>query len=359
MNSEEIQAALARVLFDRAPCFVAMVDRQHCVVGANSAFAASFTLAPRISCHQALKGQDQPCASCPVDQAFADGCEHVADEDGLNRDRKTMRLRLQAVPVASPHGAVEQVALIGTDVTRLGELEAGLTQAERLAMAGLNAAALAHTIKNILGGLDGGLYMVDTGIAGNDSGRLTIGWEMVKTYIGQVKSLVQNLLRFARPGAPERTEVEPAALVADVLRLYQSKAAMASIEIETDVASAVPSVLADREALHAALANLVANAIDACTWDPATEKEHRIVVAARPRSAGGVIFEVRDNGMGISAENQPRVLRVLFTSKGTRGTGLGLLLTKKTAVEHGGSIEFESTPGQGTTFRLEIGRGEP
>jgi len=359
MNSQEIQAALARALFDRAPCFVALVDRERHILGANPAFAASFALAPRIACHKALKGTGQLCASCPADQVFVDGRERAYDEEGLTRDYQAIRLHVQAVPIASPSGTVEHVALIGTDTTRLAELEAGLAQAERLAAAGLNAAALAHTIKNILGGLDGGLYLVDTAIVGKDSGRLESGWEMVKTYIGQVKSLVQNLLRFARPGAPERTEVEPVALVADVVRLYQSKAAMASIEIVTDVASDMQSVCADREALHAALANLVANAIDACTWDPATDKEHRIVIAARPRGEGGIIFEVCDNGMGISEENQPKVLRVLFTSKGLRGTGLGLLLTKKTAEEHGGRVEFESTPGQGTTFRLEIGRGEP
>jgi hypothetical protein len=95
--------------------------------------------------------------------------------------------------------------------------------------------------------------------------------------------------------------------------------------------------------------------MDACMWDPdAADKDHRIVVAARAGAGGGVVFEVSDNGMGIAEENQAKVLATSFTTKGIRGTGLGLLLTKKAVAEHGGAMGFESTPGEGTSFRIEL-----
>jgi len=110
----------------------------------------------------------------------------------------------------------------------------------------------------------------------------------------------------------------------------------------------------DPDAMHACLTNLVGNAIDACTWDPDTDKAHRIELRALSRPEGGVVFEVSDNGMGISEENQPKILAVHFTTKGIRGTGLGLLLTRKVVEEHGGTIAFASTPGEGTVFKIQL-----
>jgi signal transduction histidine kinase len=101
------------------------------------------------------------------------------------------------------------------------------------------------------------------------------------------------------------------------------------------------------------VANLVANAIDACAWDPDLEKQHAVEICAAPQ-AGGACIEVRDNGMGISPENQRKILQASFTTKGMRGTGLGLLLAKRALQDHGGRIEFESRPGQGSVFRVEL-----
>ena len=108
--------------------------------------------------------------------------------------------------------------------------------------------------------------------------------------------------------------------------------------------------------MHAALTNLVSNALDACMWDPdAGDKEMSITVTAGLDPGGRhVVLEVADTGTGISEENQPRVLSAFFTTKGIRGTGLGLLLTKKTVQAHGGEISFTTTPGQGTTFRMTL-----
>ena len=100
------------------------------------------------------------------------------------------------------------------------------------------------------------------------------------------------------------------------------------------------------------------NAIDACQWDPDVDKEHGILIQVRRGRAGGVAFEVSDNGPGIALENLGKVLSSSFTTKGLRGTGLGLLLTRKAIEQHGGTIRFDSTPGQGTRFRIDLPEAE-
>jgi len=239
---------------------------------------------------------------------------------------------------------------------RVAELEQQLEQAERLASAGLTMAGMAHSIKNILGGLEGGVYVVNSGIKSENLDRTKGGWEMVQQYIDQLTVLVQNLLRYAKPDKPARELVEPGVLAKDVCQLFESKAELVNVAVECRVEQGLEPLSLDRPGMHACLTNLVSNALDACMLDPDDEKQHRIVILVSPTPDRGVIFEVQDNGMGIAEEDQQKILSAFFTTKGIRGTGLGLLLTKKTVEEHGGKISFFSTPGQGATFQLELPR---
>jgi len=285
---------------------------------------------------------------------FTDGREHSSVEEGITADETPVVYQVQGIPVRDHAGQLTHVLLIASDITRVRELEEALRQAEPLANVGLSTAGLAHTIKNILAGLEGGVYVVDSALEKGNDARLRSGWRMVQDYIGQVASLVKNLLSYARPRKPGREDVDVGGLVADIVQLYHAKANASGIDLDGHVEPGTPSLKADRQALHAILANLVTNAIDACTWDPDTDKQHTIVVAVRPGADGGVQLEVRDNGMGISRENQRKILVSCFTTKGMRGNGLGLLLSKQTVQDHGGTIDYESRPGQGTTFTIDL-----
>jgi len=341
-------------LFDSAPVLVAVVDAAHRIVAFNPAFEQVFGQREGQTCYQVYKGRESICERCMLDEVFVDGVAREVQEQGVTAaDGRARVLQVRLVPLMSD-ARVDQVMQICVDQTRLQELEQGLDQAERLANVGLTTAGLAHTIKNILAGLEGGIYVVNSGLDKDDTARLKAGWTMVQRYIEQVASLVQNLLRYARAQEPIREAVEPAELVRRVIELYESKAELQGIELQGRADSALDPIQADPEALHACLTNLVANAMDACTWDPDTDKAHWIHLTATPRHEGGLVLTVQDNGMGISEENQRRVLSMHFTTKGIRGTGLGLLLTKKAVAEHGGQITFQSTPGQGTSFRIEL-----
>jgi signal transduction histidine kinase len=353
-TADELRRRLEPLLFERSPCQIAVVDERYHVVLANGAFVQAFGSREGEACHEVYKGRATRCEKCPVEMCFASKRAQTTDEQGIDRYNKLINYRVRSIPLPDAEGKVEYVLQISVDRTHVIELELGLKQAERLANVGLTTAGLAHTIKNILLGLDGGRYMVESALERDDPERLKAGWEMVQRYIEQVSGLVQNLLSYARPREPSRERVDAGLLVNDVLELYTEKASMAGVRLERNVEADLEPVMMDREAMHASLSNLVANALDACTWDPELDRAHRILVAARARLHGGIVFEVTDNGPGISEENQRKVLKTFFTSKGVRGTGLGLLLTKKAVQEHNGTIDFVSTPGEGTAFRIEI-----
>lgn len=360
MSGVDLRDRLGPLLFAEGPCIVAVIDASHRLVLTNPTFERIFGGREGELCYRVEKGRDAPCERCPVHEAFATGAAQVTEEDGVGGDGSPLRYSLRAVPLdgdgrpcADP-GRVERVAQIALEVTQVRELQEALSQAERLATVGLTTAGLAHTIKNILAGLEGGIYVVNSGLEKDDADRLRGGWSMVQRYIEQVTTLVRNLLRYARAQEPIREEVAPGELVDRVYELYASKSELCGVALEIDVEEGLEPIIADGEALQACLANLVSNSLDACTWDPDTDKEHRIRFSARRSDDGGLLFEVEDNGMGIPAEDQPKILHKLHTTKGIRGTGLGLLLTRKAVEEHGGTVVFESTPGQGTTFRIEL-----
>ncbi len=358
-TAKQLRAKAAVELFEHAPLCVAIIDRDHRVVAANRGFVAAFGEAGDRRCHELCRRRAAPCTPCPLEELFAGATQVPYAAEATSAAEQSLALVGVARALRGADRRVEAALVMVADQTRQTALESSLGQVEHLAQAGLSAAGLAHTIKNILLGLDGALYMVDSALAKNDADRLSHGWEMVKGYIGQVATLVRNLLEFAKPGERPREAVAPAALVDEVVALHRAKAASSGVTLQVTHAAELPPVWLDRLAIHSALANLVHNALDACHWDPDTDKEHRITVTTAPADGGGVVFVVADNGMGISLENQRRLLHTHFTTKGMRGTGLGLLLTQKAVAAHGGSLSFTSTPGQGSEFRLALPAGEP
>lgn len=360
MGSSDLKDRLGPALFDGAPCLVAVVDPDHRIVITNRAFREVFGAdAEGEPCYAVYKGRDEPCEDCFAGRVFA-GQDATSSERGVGRDGDEVPYKVHAVPLRNEDGEVELMVQMALDRGEREALEHSLQQAETLANVGLSTAGLAHTIKNILAGLEGGTYVVDSGLDKQDMGRVKGGWSMVQKYLDQVTTLVRNLLRYARAQPPAKEPVAPADLVQGVMELYESKAGLLEIDLVAEVEPDLEPVMMDPQAMHACLTNLVTNALDACSWDPdGDDKQHRVVISACRREAEGergpsLVLEVVDNGMGIPEQDQPRILQEHFTSKGMRGTGLGLLLTRKTVTDHQGRVSFTTEPGEGTTFRIEL-----
>jgi len=142
---------------------------------------------------------------------------------------------------------------------------------------------------------------------------------MVEKYVEQVGALVGNMLRYARAERPEPEPIDPAAVVQAVLERCESRAEMIGIAVKRDIAPDLESVTMDVTGIHSCLANLVANAINACAWGPDTDKEDRVRVAAAPREACGVVLSAVNNGKGIAPEDPAKLLRTSFTAKSIHG----------------------------------------
>jgi FixJ family two-component response regulator/signal transduction histidine kinase len=162
--------------------------------------------------------------------------------------------------------------------------------------------------------------------------------------------LIQQLRRFLRRGEVERTELDVAALLDEVLRLVGSEAAERGVEVALDAARALPKLVGDRVQLQQVLVNLLLNAFDAVAT--AARGARRVAVRARPWGAG-VAVEVADSGPGMDAATLARVFEPFFTTK-PRGMGLGLAISRTIVSSHGGTLAVQSAPGAETTFRVEL-----
>jgi signal transduction histidine kinase len=113
-----------------------------------------------------------------------------------------------------------------------------------------------------------------------------------------------------------------------------------------------PPIVIDPGMLSTALINVLENAMDACMEDRSKES-HTIRFAVKPET-GYILFSVRDDGIGMDRETRENVFTLFFSSKGKKGTGLGLFITKKIVQQHDGTILVDSEKGKGTRIEVRI-----
>jgi PAS domain S-box-containing protein len=239
------------------------------------------------------------------------------------------------------------------DLREVKRLEREKLDAERLAAVGQTVAGLAHGVKNILTGLEGGMFLVQWGIEDGRQDKLEEGWKMLDRNFHKITTFVREFLSFAKGRVPVVEPSDPNQLVEDAVALFSEAARERGVSIETELQDSILDANLDAVAIHRCLANLISNAIDACLVSD--ENGDRVIV--RTRDCHGVLeFMVEDNGCGMDYEIKRKVFTSFFTTKGTEGTGLGLLVTKKIVQEHGGSVDIDSAPGSGSVFRITLPR---
>ncbi len=226
-----------------------------------------------------------------------------------------------------------------------------LLAAERFAAVGRTAAGLSHAIKNIASGLEGAIFLLERGREPAMREYLDEGWSMLKSSVERIKGLSLELLRLSGrtmlcigahdPDRPAREAVE----------LFLPRAQELGVRLTLSCGAGFGNCLFDLEAMHRCLVNLVANALDACGE---LEEGGGAVSVASARVGGRLEYRVADTGPGMSEAVRSRVFTELFSTKGGRGTGLGLLTAKQTAEAHGGSIAVSSEPGGGALFVVAI-----
>ena len=355
LHNEEIQGWVRGHLFDQVPICISIIDRDYRIVDANDRFREMFGAWEDRPCYQVYKGRDEPCLNCAAVQSFEDGQVRTREEEGVVRNGEAMDYLVHMAPIRGPYGKIRYVVEMCTDITEVKRLEKEKREAERLAAVGETVAGIAHGIKNVLMGLEGGMYAVNTGIELADDARIARGWITLQENVQRISQFVKEFLDFAKGRETTVGMVDPDGPAQEVADLFIERAAQSGIRMEVELQSGILPAPLDGKGIHTCLANLVSNAIDACM---VSEKRTDFVVKLTLREEEGVIvYEVRDNGRGMDYEISKKVFSKFFSTKGSdRGTGLGLLTTRKIIHQHGGKISFTSGEEEGSVFRIELPR---
>jgi PAS domain S-box-containing protein len=232
------------------------------------------------------------------------------------------------------------------DITQRVRLEEQMVQTEKLTSLGLLAAGVAHEVNTPLAVISNYIQMLAKQIPEGDPRQKTIERIVKQTF--RASEIVNNLLNFSRTGAAEFVEVDLNSVLEETLTLVQHPFKTAQVNVIKNYTEQLPPVLGSMTRLQQVFLNLFMNARDAMPSGGMLE-------VRTGAHNGSVAVEVTDTGSGIPAENLHRIFDPFFTTKATgRGTGLGLSVSYGIIKEHAGKVDVRSTPGKGTSFRLEF-----
>ena len=222
-----------------------------------------------------------------------------------------------------------------------------LLESERLAAIGETVAGLSHAIKNIASMLQGSLFVLKQGFDQNDRDNLQSGWQMVEGNVNKIKKLSLDLLNYGKSADIRCTRNHPNTPLNEVVALMTPRARAHGIEIHISLDEALQPFRFDHEGIYRVLLNLVTNAMDACLSEEAPDRPKTIALISRRADGWGVEYEVRDNGPGMDRGIRQKIFQSFFTTKGSQGTGIGLMMTQKIVDLHGGQIKVTSRKGAG------------
>jgi two-component system, NtrC family, sensor kinase len=230
----------------------------------------------------------------------------------------------------------------------LKHLYGQLIQSEKMAAFGALGAGIAHEVKNPLAGILGitqlSLRAVD------DKHPLEKNLKIIEKETKRCKTIIENLLRFARQEQVEYSEVDLQQVVDDALAIVDHQLGINSVKVEKELEEELPLCRGNGNQLQQVLMNLMINAQQAMGGNPGTVK-----LSAKKSVEGGVELRVSDTGPGIPPEIRQKIFDPFFTTKPAgQGTGLGLSVTYGIIRDHGGEIRLESAVGEGATFIITL-----
>ncbi|MBF0554330.1 MAG: hypothetical protein HQK96_07165 [Nitrospirae bacterium] len=238
------------------------------------------------------------------------------------------------------------------------EAERKMAEQAQQAAIGLAILQIIHGAKNILNALKGGKYIIESALKNDNLDLIKKGWDVTKIGIARMEELTCGLLDLSRF---DRIETKPHSLnalvgeILDTCRNSQSCSGISNVEIVADMDDSLPEAMFDYKAIHTALMNLICNAVDTCR-DKVYNSGARGKVAIKTylNGDGCTCMEVADNGCGIGPEDMENIFKLFYTTKHSKGNGLGLSITKKIIEEHGGRLDIDSELGRGTKFTIVL-----
>jgi len=238
---------------------------------------------------------------------------------------------------------------------RARELETQLHQAEKGAVVGRLAAAIAHEIRNPLNYINLTLDHLRSSFAPLDETKrqtfvkLT---DQLKAEVARINRHITDFLKYSRPSTLELREMDIRVVAEDAMRIVEARAEESGIETSIQEEGTLPTIMADGDSLRSVFTNLVVNALEAMNGEGG-----KVSIKLSKSDPNSVKVEVTDSGCGISAKDISKVFEPYFSTKET-GTGLGLAIVKKAIDDHSGTISVASKEGSGTTFTIILPASE-
>jgi PAS domain S-box-containing protein len=335
-----------QLLFDEAPCYFTVQDRDLKLVAANKQFTDDFGEELGSFCYQAYKQRDEPCAECPVLKTFEEGTPQQWETVVTSRAGEQYDVLVWTAPIINAAGEVTNVMEMSTNITQIRQLQ------DHLSSLGLLIGSISHGIKGLLTGLDGGMYQVESGFEKEDEERIKEGWEIVRHMASRIRNMSLDLLYYAKERDLQWERTDVLTFANDVALTVEPKARGHDIEFVREFDESVGEFEVDGGVLASALTNILENALDACIEDN-SKKTHKIIFGVR-QDKDDIIFDVSDNGIGMDEETRDKMFTLFYSSKGSEGTGLGLFISNKIIEQHEGSIQVDSTPGEGSRFIVRM-----
>ncbi len=226
-----------------------------------------------------------------------------------------------------------------------------VSRQERLAVVGQTITGAAHNVKNLLQMAQGGFELLGATLEDGDLAASQECYKVAALGLGSLGALVRDMLDYSRGEIRPDTSVPLDAFLAMVVEAVMPTFEARAILLRPEFGAGSVEILAEPESLRRTLENLLVNAAD-CLEDRDDGRVEILTELARHGAA--VLIRVRDNGPGVPPPLRERIFEPFFSTKGSKGTGLGLAMARKIITDHQGTIWVTESPGGGAEFCIEI-----
>ncbi len=302
-------------------------------------------------CFRILAGRQEPCSHCNFKVAIESGKPMTFERQGL---KDVSRIEEVVIYPMHDKDKGEGNAIIRiSDITEQKKLEEHLIRAYRLSSLGQLSGGIAHEIRNPLASIN-----LFTDILRDEDKYKRTAQEKelfgeIKESINRIEGIIKRVLDFARPPVQSPDEIDLNVLVKESIKFWSTRLRETNTELKLELTSGLIPVQGDVIGLQQVINNVVANAMEAMGNNGLIRILTSMGASSLSDAKEAVFLKVRDTGPGIKSEHQEDVFNPFFTTKAT-GTGLGLSISHQIIKRQGGAFSFESKPGEGTTFIIEL-----
>ncbi len=331
-------------LFNESPSYLTIQDKNLNIIETNKIFKDHFKYKAGMTCYEIYKSRKSPCPECPVEKTFKDGQSHTAEMDVILKDSSKKNIFIQTSAITDSSGMITHVMEMSTDVTMIRKLQ------DHLVSLGLHIGSVSHGLKQLLTGIDGGSYLIESGLNKKDNLQIKEGWDIVKDKISETRQMVLNILFHTKNRKPERSQVMLKDLIQQVVSSIKPTTDQENIKLKIEYPKNNIYLHIDKTAIIAALRCILENAVDACLSKIKGAQIRFSVQIKTPY----IIFVIRDNGKGLELHKKDKIFDLFYSDKGNKGTGLGLFIALRSIKQHSGTITVDSQLGKYTELTVTL-----